>query len=96
MTTSSSELTSHVELSHEKGKKKYKCDDCPFTAAKKITLKQHLEAAHGIKRPYACELCDYATDKKDDLKKHGTVHQTVKPYQCEWCSYASGKNYLIL
>ena len=73
VTTTQSDLTAHVEARHEKPEKKFSCNQCNFSAARKATLKQHLDTVHGVKKKFTCETCGYKCDRKTRLNKHISV-----------------------
>ena len=56
----------------------FKCDFCPYAAARKPHLKRHIKAVHDKIRDNMCGDCGFSTTRKDKLKKHmESVHKIV-------------------
>ena len=52
----------------------YDCDQCNFTALRKVTLKLHQQVEHEQIR-YTCDHCDYKATRANNLQAHiQTVH----------------------
>ena len=88
-----------IEVNDEKSltlhdKKQYLCDQCDYTSAQYVTLKNHKQSKHeGIR--YPCDQCDYKAPRIDSLKKHiRTVHEGIK-YPCEQCDYQATMPYIL-
>jgi KRAB domain-containing zinc finger protein len=68
--------------------KRFKCDVCYTTFAKKGHLKSHMTAVHEGKKPFQCNTCDARFTQKSSLKNHmESVHEEKKAFQCDICDY---------
>ena len=85
-------LTNHVESIHQRGYKKFKCEQCSYTSAYSGDVKQHTKDLLENIRDNICEECGYATSRKDYLKKHiEAVHKNMKNHVCGQCKYATSE-----
>ena len=50
--------------------KKFECEQCPYSAARKSHMKEHVEAVHERLTNYHCDQCPYSAARKHTLKKH--------------------------
>ncbi|XP_076040986.1 uncharacterized protein LOC143025351 isoform X2 [Oratosquilla oratoria] len=53
--------------------KKFKCDKCPSSFSKAMTLQYH-QSLHGAENPYKCHKCNYASKSEDNLQQHEQLH----------------------
>ena len=76
-------------ITNEKGDKKFKCEQCPYTSAHKENVKKHIEAVHE-KTKHVCKYCGYAATHRISLKRHiEAVHEDMKEHVCKECGYAT-------
>lgn len=54
-------------------KKRYWCQDCPYTSLRKDVLERH-QKNHGIKSTYTCDHCDYSVPQNHVLLEHTKLH----------------------
>ena len=67
--------------------KKFSCDHCNKTFAKRLKLKIH-KRKHTGEKLYSCDFCDYKCKTSGNLKQHKqNKHTNDKPYRCELCDY---------
>ena len=77
--------------------KEFQCEKCPYSAARKDTLKKHVLSAHASKRDdkkFKCELCSHSAARKDALKRHMvTAHGEFddKKFECGICPYITAR-----
>jgi len=65
------DIKSHLRVHYNEVKVTCPEEGCDFTCRAKITLKQHLQAAHSDNLPkYVCHVCDEKYFKGSDLTKH--------------------------
>ncbi|RXG60921.1 Zinc finger protein 64-like protein, isoforms 3 and 4 [Armadillidium vulgare] len=53
---------------------RFKCDQCPSTFSKLITLQYH-QSLHSADNPFKCDRCTYAAKTQDGLQQHITLHE---------------------
>ncbi|XP_072321569.1 zinc finger protein 507 [Eucyclogobius newberryi] len=75
------------------GQKVYKCDECEYTSATYLGVRNH-RRIHNSDRPYRCCSCDFATTNMNSLKSHMRRHpqehqavQLLEQYRCSLCGY---------
>ena len=75
---------------NKKVNKKFKCDQCPYSATQKHHMKAHIEAVHDKIKNHRCEECGYASSRKDILERHwDAVHNKGdKKFKCGRCPYS--------
>lgn len=73
-----------------KGRTKFQCNYCPYTAARKSLLQSHI-TIHTGEKPYSCPHCPYTARRKDFLVVHVRTHTGEKPYSCNFCSYQASQ-----
>ena len=76
----SDKLGDHIRGRHT-GERPYKCDQCDYSAAIKLTLKRHKQTHKKIEKVtpknailHKCPHCDYKSDKLSNLKGRIRVH----------------------
>ena len=63
-------------LDHHFNTAQYKCEKCPRTFFRKISLDRHFEISHEvIKDKYKCEICDFKTCSKNNYFQHLRTHR---------------------
>ena len=62
--------------------KKFKCEDCEFTAYSRKGVSDHYTERHGS---CICEYCDRYFGNPHALKRHQYEHSSDKQYQCKNC-----------
>ena len=67
---------------------KYSCDQCEYSAGKRINLKQHKEKEHEGRR-YTCNQCEYSACSRSHLRHHKKVKHEGMRYLCDQCKYAA-------
>ena len=60
---------------------RFKCDLCPSTFTKQITLQYH-QSLHGCDNPYKCNRCNYAAKTQDGLTQHSALHDKEQEKSC--------------
>ena len=66
------------------------CDQCDYSCAKNVTLKNHMESIHHTSE-YDCDSCDFKTHTARIIKFHKEkVHLGIR-YFCEHCNYKATK-----
>ncbi|KAH3773201.1 uncharacterized protein LOC127846484 [Dreissena polymorpha] len=53
--------------------KKYGCEKCPYSSAKRSRFQRHVEL-HGSKQKYKCDFCDYSVPTMNLLTQHTKLH----------------------
>ena len=67
-------------------KKAFECSLCPYKAAGKCQLNQHIVAVHEKKKHFQCPFCPSKFGWKCQLKKHvDIVHEKKKTFVCSMC-----------
>ena len=66
----------------ERKDKKFKCEDCDFTAYSRQGVSNHYTDQHG---PCVCEYCDRYFGNPHALKRHQYEHSSDKQYRCKDC-----------
>ncbi|KAL3223339.1 hypothetical protein MRX96_049824, partial [Rhipicephalus microplus] len=65
--------------------KKFKCEQCPSTFCKKVSLKRHKEFhERGVNR-YHCQECGRTFLLKKSLQRHQRSHMLERPFACRLC-----------
>ena len=86
------EQINNRECSQQKGNKKFKCEQCPYTSARSYNIKVHIKSLHKNIRNHLCGECGYAASKKGHLKKHiEAVHENIRNHVCGECGYAASQ-----
>ena len=88
------DMETHRESAHDIGKKKLKCEHCPYTSATMSHMKEHIEAVHQRTRMNSCKECGFTPSRNRDLKRHMKVVHT-KSHVCEDCGYAESRKALL-
>ncbi|KAI8497985.1 hypothetical protein Bbelb_239290 [Branchiostoma belcheri] len=70
--------------------KRYKCDQCDYSASRKGRLDSHM-AKHTGDKPYVCGECGYRTVHNSYLTVHMRKHTGEKPYKCDLCDYSASQ-----
>ena len=80
-----------ITVGHKERKRKYKCEECPYTSNYNGNLKTHIARVHRNIRPHVCEECGHGKSTKANLMYHmANVHNIgEKEFKCEQCPYAS-------
>ena len=69
-------LKRHIYSVHKMGEKKFKCNQCSYSAYQNAHLIGHVKSVHDKIRDFKCEECDYAASYKGHLKQHRkSVHK---------------------
>ena len=66
----------------ERNDKKFKCEDCDFTAYSRKGVSDHYTEKHGA---CECEYCERFFSNPHALKRHQYNHSSHKRYQCKDC-----------
>ena len=70
--------------------KDMECEQCPFKASAKLTLRQHKMSVHKQERNFECDKCTYAAARKYTLNKHiKSIHDMKKYFVCGHCDFSS-------
>ena len=79
---------------NKKANKRFKCDQCPYSAVHQYQMKAHVEAVHEKIKKFRCEECGYASSRKDGLERHMDALHNVgdKKYKCGRCPYSAAQN----
>ena len=86
------DLINNSKSIQERGDKKFKCGQCPYTSAKSDNVKQHTKAVHDNIKNHICDVCGYAAAQNAVLKKHiEGVHENIKNHVCEKCGYTASQ-----
>lgn len=80
----------HQEIQEAGEIKKFKCDLCKYTAARKRNLTLH-RRMHIHQGSFECLQCDARFYRKTCLKRHLLSHTGEKPFKCDHCGYASAQ-----
>lgn len=56
---------------------RFKCDQCPSTFSKLITLQYH-QSLHSADNPFRCNRCTYAAKTQDGLQQHLALHEQAE------------------
>ena len=79
-------LDIHMVNAHGIGERKYKCDKCDKTFAKKSILDSHYQSHHARKTLYQCEQCPKTFWMKSYLSTHvRMIHDKIRPNKCDIC-----------
>lgn len=78
-------LKKHVEAVHIKVKR-YVCQYCNHSTARKAMMELHLRI-HTGEKPFKCDVCPYATGDHNSLRRHKMRHTGQRQYKCQLCSY---------
>ena len=69
------ELSRHMVMHNNNGKKNFQCQDCNKAFARTESLKKHVQHVHsGIKLPYGCKKCEKRFPYPNQLKYHEESH----------------------
>ena len=66
------------------GEKRFHCDQCDKTFARRSSLTYHFKVHRGEKT-FPCDQCDKKFTHRGDLNKHLQTHSGEKPFQCDQC-----------
>jgi hypothetical protein len=81
----------HPQRSHpNSGEKPFECPHCPFKAARKSTLNDHIRT-HSGEKPFECPHCPFKAAKKSTLSRHIRTHSGEKPFECPHCPFKAAK-----
>ena len=58
-----------INKRHER-KKRFRCNTCYASFARKVNLTQHIESVHEEKKAYNCLICNKAFSRKTNLSVH--------------------------
>ena len=50
--------------------KRFSCEQCDYSAARKSHIRKHVLAVHERKKPFSCDLCGYSTAWKPHIRDH--------------------------
>ena len=66
----------------EKKEKRFKCEECNFSAYSRRSISEHYANVHGS---CECEYCERTFANLHALKRHQYDHSSEKQYQCKDC-----------
>ncbi|KAI8506768.1 hypothetical protein Bbelb_152090 [Branchiostoma belcheri] len=68
--------------------KPYKCAQCDYATAAKVSLLCHMGSKHGVFN-FVCEVCGFRSATIGNLNRHAATHSDVKRFKCPHCDYAA-------
>ncbi|XP_019621019.1 PREDICTED: zinc finger X-chromosomal protein-like [Branchiostoma belcheri] len=68
--------------------KPYKCTQCDYATAAKVSLLCHMGSKHGVFN-FVCEVCGFRSATIGNLNRHAATHSDVKRFKCPHCDYAA-------
>ena len=71
---------------------RYPCDQCDFSATRKLDLKVHVERIHeGVR--YPCDQCEYVATTRRNLKAHIECKHEQARFQCDQCEFSATRKW---
>ncbi|KAG5669175.1 hypothetical protein PVAND_017069 [Polypedilum vanderplanki] len=83
-----SNMLYHMKTHDKNRPKSFKCDQCDFSTAHKISLKNHLKI-HGTRTlNFKCSECNFKTTHEGNLSRHKEIHNSNRrKFPCLYCNY---------
>lgn len=75
--------------------KVHPCPFCPYLAARKQHLIDHIRK-HTGEKPFACPHCPYRSSKSINLKQHIRIHTGERPFACTACPFRAAQRITLI
>nr|AHA51437.1 zf-H2C2_2 domain-containing protein [Thalassocalyce inconstans]AHA51438.1 zf-H2C2_2 domain-containing protein [Thalassocalyce inconstans] len=87
--TQISDTIAHAVADIVENSKPFKCSECPYVGASKISVSVHTTKKHPKrKRTFKCTHCSFVSRYECYLQVHTKVHSREKPFKCPHCPHA--------
>ncbi|XP_071445676.1 zinc finger protein ZFP2-like isoform X2 [Hetaerina americana] len=84
-------MNKHIRVTHKREvcERKYECEVCKMSFAKRGNLERHATVHKGV-RSFSCERCGKAFFHHSELQAHLSNHLKVSPFTCDYCQRGFG------